>query len=60
MSDAHFRERYFKINRENYGFASEQLSEDDFEYVAGWFEELKQFYAKVATAGRAVVFTVDQ
>ncbi len=60
IRDAQFRERYFKINRENYGAAPKQVSEEDFEYVAGWFEELKAFYAKAAAAGRAVVFTVDQ
>ena len=60
LTDAEFRERYVKINRENYGAAPEQISDEDFEYVAGWFEGLKQFYAKAAAAGRAVVFTVDQ
>ena len=60
VSDDEFRERYFKINRENYGFVPEQVSEKDYEYIAGWFEELKPFYAKAAAAGRAVLFTVDQ
>ncbi len=60
VTDAQFRERYFKINRQNYGAAPNQISEEDFEYVAGWFEELKVFYTKAAAARRAVVFTVDQ
>jgi len=60
LSDLEFRKRYFKINRDNYGFAPDQLSDEDFDYVAGWFEELKSFYAKAAAANRAVLFTVDQ
>lgn len=60
ITDAQFRERYFKINHENYGSAPNQVSEDDFEYVAGWLEDLKAFYAKAAAARRAVVFTLDQ
>ncbi len=59
MSEAEFRDRYFKINRENYGHAPDQVSDEDYEYVVGWFETLKPFYAKAA-AGRAVVFTLDQ
>ena len=60
VDEAELRERYFRINRQNYGFVPTQVSEEDFEYVAGWFEELKPFYAKAAAVGRAVVFTVDQ
>lgn len=60
ISDESFRQRYFQINRANYGFAPDQVSEEDYEYVAGWFEELKIFYAKAAAAGRAVLFSVDQ
>ena len=60
MSDMQFRERYFKINRANYGFAPKQRSEEDFDYVAGWFEEVRAFYAKATAAHRSVLFTVDQ
>ncbi len=60
INEDKLRERYFKINRENYGFVPEQVSDEDYEYVAGWFEELKPFYAKAAAAGRSVLFTVDQ
>ncbi len=60
ISAAEFRERYFRINRDNYGAAPNRVSEEDYEYSAGWFEELRPFYAKAAAAGRAVAFTVDQ
>ena len=60
LTDMEFRERYLKINRDNYGAAPNQLSDEDFEYVAGGLEELKLFYAKAAAANRAVLFTVDQ
>ncbi len=60
MSEEEFQTRYYKINRADYGFAPKQVSAEDYEYVAGWFEELKPFYAKAAAAGRTVLFTVDQ
>ena len=32
INKADFRERYFKINRENYGSAPNQVSEEDYKY----------------------------
>ncbi len=60
ISEADFRERYFRINCQTYGAAPNQVNEEDYEYSADWFAELKPFYAKAAAAGRAVAFTVDQ
>jgi hypothetical protein len=36
------------------------LSDEDFGYTWGWFEPLKEFFARAAHARRSVVFTVDQ
>jgi Domain of unknown function (DUF1877) len=52
----YLRERYFKINSNEYG----PISDDDFEYVWEYFNGLADFYAKAAAAGRHVIFTVDQ
>jgi hypothetical protein len=51
------RERYFSIDKEDYGF---ELSEEDFEYTWDNFEELPKFFEKAARAGRAVIFTAEQ
>jgi hypothetical protein len=60
IDEAELEKRYWRINRDNYGFAPEQLCEEDLEYVQDWFAQLKPFYARAAVAGRAVIFTVDQ
>ncbi len=63
ISDEEFRERFFRIDPASFQRTWgewEQVDERNFEYVAGWFGELKPFYAKAAAAGRAVLFTVDQ
>jgi hypothetical protein len=51
------RERYETLASIDY---DRSVSEDDFEYTWQWFEPLKGFYQRAASAGRAVVFTVDQ
>jgi hypothetical protein len=50
------RDRYFKLPSK-YEFP---LSEEDFEYTWEYFEGARDFYAKAAKDGRAVIFTVDQ
>lgn len=57
FGEAELRERYFKIDEDDYGVP---VSDQDFEYTWGWFEPLKAFFAKAADAGRSVVFSVDQ
>jgi len=57
MTQEQFRERYFKIDKANYGG---DVSEDDFEYVWEYFKDLPEFYTKAAAAKRFVIFTVDQ
>jgi hypothetical protein len=36
--------------------AGEEMDEGDFEYAAGYFEDMKEFYKKAAGAGLAVLF----
>ena len=56
--DQHFiRERYYRIDPADYGLP---LSEEDLEYTWAYLEWLKDFFAKAAEEGRAVVFTADQ
>lgn len=38
----------------------DELSDDDFEYTWAWFRHLRDFFQKAASAGRAMLFTVDQ
>ena len=52
-----FRKRYFGINPDDY---NGRLSDEDFDYTWGWFEDLKGFYRRAATDNRSVIFTVDQ
>lgn len=51
-----FRARYFALDPAEYG---EPPSEDDFEYTWESVQDLREFYAEAAKAGRAVIFTVD-
>lgn len=52
-----FREMYFKINEDDYGFS---VNEEDFEYTWSWFESTKEFWKNAALEKRYVLFTVDQ
>ena len=51
------RQRYFAIPADDYGFP---LSEEDCDYTWSWFQGVQALYQKAASAGRAVMFTVDQ
>ncbi|HSA94376.1 MAG TPA: YfbM family protein [Terriglobales bacterium] len=55
-----FREKYFRIDPEDYGVPLVPFNEDDFEYTWAYFEEVREFYSKAAKEGRHVIFTVDQ
>lgn len=59
-----FRKRYFGLRKKILWFDLTQydgpICENDFEYSWSYFEEIRAFYAKAATAKRAVIFTVDQ
>ena len=52
-----FRERYRTVVPGNY---APEYGEQDREYTWEWFQAVRALYAKAATRGRAVVFTVDQ
>lgn len=51
------REEYFSLLKED-EYAAE-IGDEDFEYTWDWFENVHALYQKAASAGRAVVFTVD-
>ena len=57
ITEPEFRRRYFAIDADSYGFP---LTDEDFGYTWGWFETLREFYARAATARRHVLFTADQ
>jgi hypothetical protein len=57
VSQPEFRAAYFRMDACEYGFP---LSEEDFEYTWEWFEQLKPWFARAATAGRYVLFTASQ
>jgi len=53
---ASLRTQYDRIDPTDYGAS---LSDDDFEYLWSCFVGLPEFFTKVASAGRAMIFTVD-
>lgn len=57
ISESKFRSLYNNINAQNYDGA---LSEEDFEYTWGWFQGVRDLYAKAAIDGRFMLFTADQ
>ena len=57
VSDDAMRARYFKIDQTQYDYDKD---EGDCEATVGWFREVRDFYARAAAAGRAVIFAVDQ
>ncbi len=57
ISIENFRERYFSIDSEDYGFPLEQ---EDLEYTWEWFQNVKTLYKTAATMNRYVLFTADQ
>jgi hypothetical protein len=58
LTEDWMRERYFSLLKpDSYGG---DVSEDDFNYTWGWFNDVRALYRKAAAGGRAVIFTVDQ
>ena len=57
LTEARFRELYFAIDPEEYGF---ELSEDDFEYTWSNLEGSVPFWKNAAEKGLYVLFDVDQ
>ena len=53
----YFRNNYYKINPENYGF---ELTEEDLKYTWDWFQNVRQLYKRAAENNRFVLFTADQ
>jgi hypothetical protein len=57
VSEAWLREQYDRIDPSDY---QGSLDGEDFAYTWYWFLQVRDFYRRAATAGRAVIFTVDQ
>ena len=59
-----FRKRYFGLKRKFLWIDLTQcdgpIDEGDFDYSWTYFEEMRSFFHKAASAGRPVVFSVDQ
>jgi uncharacterized protein DUF1877 len=51
-----FRERYFNIVPEQYGFP---VNDQNFDYAWTWFERLREFWYQVAKDNRYILFTAD-
>ena len=49
-------QRYFK----HCDGAWPEFGEDDFEFTWEWFVPLLDFFARTASTGRSVIFSVDQ
>ena len=64
ITKENFRKNYFGMKNRFLWFDLTRydgpLDEEDFEYTWSYFEELREFYAKAAEAGRSTIFTVDQ
>ena len=52
-----FRSRYDAIDEADYGVSK---SDEDFRYTWEYFVMLRDFYSRAASAGRSVLFSVDQ
>ncbi len=64
MTRAEFRQHYFGLKKKFLWFDRTDydgpIDEQDFEYSWSYFAEMRTFYSKAASAGRATVFSVDQ
>lgn len=57
VTETWLRSRYFDVPFPDY---QDEKSEDDFAYTVGNFRGLPEFFARAASDGRYVIFTVDQ
>jgi Domain of unknown function (DUF1877) len=64
MDKATFRQRYFGLKRKflcfHFSDYEGPIGEDDFEYSWSYFEDMRAFYDKAASAKRSMIFEVDQ
>lgn len=57
VTEAWLRSRYFDVPFPDY---QGEKSDEDWQYTLGQFEGLPEFFARAASEGRYVIFTVDQ
>jgi hypothetical protein len=57
VTEALLRKGYDRIDAGGY---DGHLGDEDFAYTWEWFQALRDFYVRAATAGHHVLFTVDQ
>lgn len=57
LTEAQFRERYNKIERESY---DGEISDEDFEYTWSCLQDVRNLYKIAAAEKRFVLFTADQ
>ncbi|MDR0229540.1 MAG: YfbM family protein [Flavobacteriaceae bacterium] len=57
VTEQWFRDRYFQIDAEDYGF---DVDEEDYLYTWQWFNYSLPVWQKAAEEGRYMLFTVDQ
>lgn len=57
LTEETFRKRYDSIDPEDYGFP---LTDEDFQYTWGWFEDVRTLFQRAAAENRHVLFTADQ
>ncbi len=57
ITEEWFQDKYFNVLPKDYAL---EYGRQDFEYTWSYFEEVRDFYLKAASEGRAVVFSVDQ
>jgi hypothetical protein len=57
ITEPDFRQRYFSIDPEDYGFP---VSDEDYEYTWSSFQGVRDLYFRAADAGRYVLFTASQ
>ncbi|MHB0961506.1 MAG: YfbM family protein [Pirellulaceae bacterium] len=57
VSEDQFREGYFRIDPDDYGFP---VNQEDLEYTWSWFQDVHDLYDRAAKANRYVLFTASQ
>ena len=57
MTKETFKNRYFKIDKDLYGF---ETTEEDLDYTWTWFSQSRDFWKKATEENRYVLFTADQ
>ena len=57
VTEEQFRAGVLAIDPDDYGYP---ISDDEYQGILAWFNSLREFYVRAATAGRYVLFTADQ